>query len=158
MLPPGTDRTGTRVAMSVIAERNLRRHPSCRLQKSRLRVPTGAIPKTSRLTARSRAFAAAADGQFGDDGSAPCAMVRASCQGQFWPTDRLCLMCDPVHRREDERQLKIAPIHFDGRHADETNRTNLERGQSCDSSRSLCRIAAFPRVCSAAGGCVPGRG
>ena len=115
-------------------------------------------PEDSRLIARSRAFAAAADVWFGDDDSAPRAIVRPSCEGQFWPTDGLCLICDPVHRREDGRQLKIVPVNSDGRHAGETNRTNLERGQSCDASRSLCRIAAFPRVCSAAGGSVPGRG
>jgi hypothetical protein len=70
MLRPGTDRTGTHVATSVIAQQNLQRHPTCRPQRLRLQGPTGAIPKTSRLIVRSRAFAAAADGWFGDDDSA----------------------------------------------------------------------------------------
>ena len=80
----------------------------CRPQRSRLRGPTGAIP------ARSRAFAAAADVWFGDDDSAARAIVRPSREGQFWPTDGLCSICDPVHRREDGRQLKIVRINFDG--------------------------------------------
>jgi hypothetical protein len=46
--------------MSVIAERNLQRHPTRRPPRSRLRFPTSATPKTSRLIERSGAFAAAA--------------------------------------------------------------------------------------------------